>query len=131
MTFDFYMEILKNETGIEKGHPEYGGIAESLIEAVMCRQFMELYGKDGLFAGFLTWEVRPNAENKKMIDLGITNLIIKKTASGTYTLMRATNYLRAKYPNVAQFCWKKRRTGELKTFRQRGIKYAEATATAV
>lgn len=128
LIFDFYINILKNETGITIGHPEYDGISKSIKEAIMSRNFMELYARDGIFAGVLTWELRKSKENPSMIDLGITNLLILKRAAGTYCLQRATNRLRKMYPNCASFVWKNRKTGKLVVRRQERLHGVNCTA---
>jgi hypothetical protein len=101
----------------------------SLRKAVECGQYKELQDFRGKFCGFVTWEIKPNEVRYGKIDIGITNLVIMKKARGTYTLLRIINYLRNKYPNIASFVWKNRKTKEDIVRNQRGTNYAKATQT--
>lgn len=108
---------------------ELMNIRESLINAARSRQYLYLNDIKSNLCGFLTWEMQNNIDNPGKIDIGITNLIIFKTARGTYNLMRVINYLRNKYPNVASFVWEDRKRKEVIEFKQRG--YYEYMAKAV
>ena len=118
--YETLLEILLQETDVKP--EELSNIKNSLVEAIYCNQWIELHNNKEEYCGFLTWETR-NSIYKGKIDLGITNCVIIKSKSGTYNLMQATNYLRAKYPNIASFIWKSRKRNKLIDIKQKGVRY--------
>lgn len=127
--FDYFINVLIQNVDYHISDIELINIRWSLMNAVEFNQYMILENCDRKFCGFMTWEIRNNSNKEDMIDLGINNLVIIKSARGTYNLMRSVNILRSKYPNVASFVWHNRKHNEVYEFRQRG--YYEAMEKSI
>ena len=103
---------------IEKS--EINNIRWSLITAVESGQYLELYNDNGKFVGFVTWLVGHDEKNIDEQVIVIENLVIIRSARGTYNLKHLHEEGRRRYPNAARFVWRSRKRKKQIEFKQRG-----------
>lgn len=101
----------------------YDHVANSIDDCLVLGNFTFFRNSYGHDLGFYTWEVRANALNNDMLDIGISNLFLRKEYHGKFDLRKKiVKYLQVKYsPKLARLMWFNLRRNRMRQFKQKGF----------